>query len=98
MLEYVQRRVVGISYALCFELFELPFHSFFLFRSVEDIYWDLHRKMGKTPRYPHDQSSFINVNLILHRAVLKPYRVSYAILFCMTKHTNCILGLSTYFT
>ena len=31
---------------------------------------------------------FINVNLILHQAVLKPYRISYAILFCMTKHTN----------
>ena len=35
-------------------------------------------------RYPHNH----NVNLILHQTVLKPYRVSYAILFCMTKHTH----------
>ena len=59
LLEYFQSRVVGISYALCFELFELPFHSFFLFLYVENIYRDHHRKMGKTPRYPHDQSSLL---------------------------------------
>ena len=59
MLEYFQCGVVGILYALCFKLFELPVHSFFLFRYVEDIYRDHHRKMGKTPRYPHDQSSLL---------------------------------------
>ena len=49
--------VVGIWYVMGLECFELLSHFFFLPRYVDDIYQDYHRKVGKTPRYPHDQSS-----------------------------------------
>ena len=47
----------GMLWAL--NVFELLSHFFFIPRYVDDIYQDHHRKVGKTPRYPHDQSSLL---------------------------------------
>ena len=60
MLENFHYGVFKILYAVSFEYFELPFLSCFLFRYVDDIYRDNHRKMGKTLRYTYDQSRLLS--------------------------------------